>query len=125
MNTLIQIAIGGGLGAVLRYGTVQAAVRLAGAGAPAGVFAVNLAGSFLMGIFAVWFLHRAGDARFAPFVMTGVLGGFTTFSAFSLDAVLLWEQGRGGLAALYVIGSVSGGIAALFAGMGIMRAVLS
>nr|WP_309748119.1 MULTISPECIES: CrcB family protein [Rhodobacterales] len=125
MNTVFQIAIGGGLGAALRYGSIQGAVRVLGLGAPAGVFAVNVAGSFLMGLFAVWFLERVGEARFAPFVMTGILGGFTTFSAFSLDAILLWEQGRGGVAMVYVLGSVLGAIAALFVGMIIMRAVLS
>lgn len=125
MNTILQIAIGGGLGAVMRYGTVQGAVRLVGAGSPAGVFVANLVGSLLMGAVAVWFLHRAGEARFAPFVMTGLLGGFTTFSSFSLDAIQLWEQGRGSLAALYVFGSVLGGLAALLTGMGLMRAVLT
>lgn len=125
MNTVLQIAIGGGLGAAMRYGSVQGAVRVLGFGAPVGVFAVNVVGSLVMGLFAVWFLERAGDVRFAPFIMTGVLGGFTTFSAFSLDAILLWEQGRSGVAMVYVLGSVLGAIAALFAGMIIMRAVLS
>ena len=70
-------------------------------------------------------LERLGEPRFAPFVMAGVLGGFTTFSAFSLDAVNLWEQGRQIAAMIYVTGSVFGAIIALLAGVLTMRAVLA
>ena len=125
MNVLMQVALGGALGAVLRFGIVQGAGRMFGAGAPVGVAAINIAGSFVMGLAAVWFMHRVGDGRLAPFVMAGVLGGFTTFSAFSLDAVVLWEQGRQVAAGVYVLGSVFGAIAALVAGMIVMRAALA
>ena len=125
MNVVLQIALGGALGAVLRYGSVQAAARVFALGTPAGTVFVNLLGSFLMGLVAVWFLDRVGDAKAAPFIMTGVLGGFTTFSAFSLDAVNLWEQGRQTVAMIYVMGSVMGAILALLAGIFVMRAVMS
>lgn len=125
MNVVLQIALGGALGAVLRYGAVQGAVRVFSAGSPVGTVFVNLIGSFLMGVVAVWFLERIGDAKAAPFVMAGVLGGFTTFSAFSLDAITLWEQGRQTFALAYVMGSVVGAILALMAGVLIMRAILA
>ena len=78
-----------------------------------------------MGLVAVWFFERIGDAKAAPFVMTGILGGFTTFSAFSLDAITLWEQGRQTVAMAYVMGSVLGAVVALLAGVIVMRAVLA
>ena len=125
MNVILQIAVGGALGAVLRYGTVQGMVRMFSLGTPVGTIAVNILGSFVMGLVAVWFLERVGDAKAAPFVMAGVLGGFTTFSAFSLDAITLWEQGRQTVAMAYVMGSVFGAIIALMAGVLIMRAILA
>ena len=125
MGVILQVAVGGALGAVLRYLSVQAAMRGFGSGAYVGTFAVNFVGSVLMGLCAAWLLERAGSDRFAPFVMTGVLGGFTTFSAFSLDAFALWEQGRQGMAMAYVCGSVVLAIGGLILGMTIMRAVVS
>lgn len=125
MNVILQIAIGGALGAVLRYGAVQGVVRMFSLGSPLGTVVVNVVGSFVMGLVAVWALQRVGDAKAAPFVMTGLLGGFTTFSAFSLDAVNLWEQGRQTVAIAYVTGSVFGAIIALMAGVLIMRAILA
>ena len=125
MSILIQVAAGGAIGAVLRFLTVQGAVRLFGAGVPLGTFAVNVIGSFVMGLAAVWLIERVGGARFAPFLMTGILGGFTTFSAFSLDAFYLFEDGRYGVAAVYVIGSVALAIGALVAGIWIMRMAMT
>ncbi len=125
MNVILQIALGGALGAVLRYASVQGAVRLFGLGTPVGTVFVNILGSFLMGVIAVWMLERIGEPRFAPFLMAGLLGGFTTFSAFSLDAINLWEQGRQMAAMIYVTGSVFGAIIALLAGVLTMRAVLA
>jgi CrcB protein len=125
MNVILQIALGGALGAVLRYGTVQGVARLFVVGTPMGTMFVNVLGSFIMGLFAVWLLERIGDAKVAPFIMTGVLGGFTTFSAFSLDAIALWEQGRQAVAMAYVMGSVFGAILALLAGVLVMRAILT
>lgn len=121
--TLLMIAIGGALGSVARYLSVAGATRLFGAGFPAGTLLVNIAGSFLMGMAAVLLIERmAGDgSRFAPLVMTGFLGGFTTFSAFSLDAVLLYQSDRIGAFLGYVVASVALSILALLAGMMLMR----
>ncbi len=125
MNVILQIALGGALGAVLRYGSVQGAVRVFALGTPVGTLFVNVIGSFLMGLAAAWLLNRVGDVKAAPFVMSGVLGGFTTFSAFSLDAITLWEQGRQSVAMFYVVGSVFGAILAVLAGVLVMRAILA
>lgn len=123
MPPLLQIALGGALGALARHGCGLAVLRLAGPGFPLGTFAVNLAGSFLMGLAAVAVLARGGEdlRRFAPFLMPGLLGGFTTFSAFSLETVTLIERGRAAAAAGYVGASVGGGIAALGLGMWLAR----
>ncbi|MBO9465852.1 fluoride efflux transporter CrcB [Tropicibacter sp. R15_0] len=118
--TLTQVALGGASGAVLRYLTGLAAMRLIGPGFPWGTLIVNILGSFAMGVLVVVLAHLSGQ-RFAPLLMTGFLGGFTTFSAFSLDAVTLYERGDAGLAMLYVLASVLFSIAALFAGLLIAR----
>jgi CrcB protein len=123
-STLIPVALGGALGASLRYLTGIAAVRLMGHGFPWGTLTVNIFGSFLMGVIVVVLAHLNGN-RFAPFLMTGVLGGFTTFSAFSLDAVTLYERGDFGAAALYVTASVGLSIAALFIGVTLARSILT
>ncbi len=123
MTPLIQVALGGAIGASLRFLTVTGATRLLGTGFPFGTMTVNLLGSFIMGLAAVFLLEHL--PRYMPLVMTGVLGGFTTFSAFSLDAVTLYERGALGLAALYVTMSVFGAIVALFAGLLIARGFVS
>ena len=99
--TVAKVALGGAIGASLRYLTGVATLRLMGPGFPWGTLTVNVVGSLAMGLFAAFVAHRGGQA-WAPFVMTGVLGGFTTFSAFSLDAVTLFERGQFGTAALYL-----------------------
>lgn len=116
MTPLLQVALGGAIGASGRYLTGIAAVRLIGHGFPWGTLVVNVLGSFLMGVLVVALAHYHAT-RFAPLLMTGVLGGFTTFSAFSLDAVALFERGQAATAALYVLGSVGLAIAGLFVGM--------
>ena len=121
MPALIQIALGGALGAVLRHLCAAQVARFAGAGFPWGTLAVNVAGSFAMGIAAVLLILRSDFARAAPFVMPGLLGGFTTFSAFSLEIVQLAERGRPLAALLYAGGSVMLGIVALVAGMWLAR----
>ena len=121
MTPILQVAAGGALGAVLRYISFQGCVRLFGAGFPVGTLFVNIVGSFLMGIAFAWMMERGGDARFAPLLMTGLLGGFTTFSAFSLDAVGLFEQGRVMAASGYILGSVVLAILALVLGIALMR----
>lgn len=123
-QTLFAVAAGGAIGSALRYLVNVAALRIAGPGFPWGTFAVNLLGSFVMGVLVVVLAGTAGT-RHAPFLMTGVLGGFTTFSAFSLDAVRLYDGGQAGLAALYVVGSVGAGLIALVAGMGLAKGFLA
>ncbi len=124
IQTLLQVALGGAIGASARYMTNVAAMRLAGPGFPWGTVAVNVAGSFLMGVIVVVLAHKDGT-RLAPFLMTGVLGGFTTFSAFSLDALTLWERGQTALAVAYVAGSVILSFAAIVAGMAAARGVFA
>ena len=123
MPVLLQIAVGGAIGATLRYLAVLEVTRLAGRGFPWGTLLVNIAGGLAMGIVAELVLGRTdhGLARFAPFLMPGVLGGFTTFSAFSLEVVQLAERGRLIAAALYVSASVGLSVAALVAGMRLAR----
>lgn len=119
LTTLLQVALGGAIGASGRYLTGLAAIRLMGPGFPWGTLTVNVVGSFLMGVIVVVLGHFSAN-RFAPLLMTGVLGGFTTFSAFSLDAITIWERGEHGLAATYVAVSVVFSLAAL--GLGLMVA---
>ena len=114
--TLLQVALGGALGASARYLTGVAAMRLIGPGFPWATLVVNIFGSFLMGVLIVVLAHK-GETRLAPFLMIGVLGGFTTFSAFSLDALTLFERGQVWVAAAYVIVSVVFSLGAIVAGL--------
>jgi CrcB protein len=120
LATLFLVALGGAIGAVARYLTGLGALRVMGPGFPFGTLTVNIVGSFLMGVVAVLVIDKSG-ARFSPFLMTGLLGGFTTFSAFSLDAVSLWEKGATGGAAIYVVASVVLSLGGLVAGLAIAR----
>ncbi|AGI69757.1 putative Ccrb-like protein [Octadecabacter antarcticus 307] len=120
--TVLQVALGGAIGAAARYGVGVAMFRPQG-GFPTGVLAVNILGSFLMGL-AVVYLGQKLLSHCNPFLMTGILGGFTTFSAFSLEAYLLFERGEVGQAATYVALSVILSITALVLGIFIMRGVL-
>lgn len=120
--TLAQVALGGAMGASGRYLTGAMALRLFGPGFPVGTLIVNIVGSFLMGALVV-VLARRGGHDLAPFLMTGFLGGFTTFSAFSLDAVTLYDRGQVGLAAGYVAGSVILSLGALALGLFAARAI--
>ena len=122
--TLLQVALGGAIGASLRFLAGVGLVRLVGHGFPVAIITVNVVGSFLMGVFVVMAAHR-GLTYLSPFVMTGVLGGFTTFSAFSLEAVTLYERGDVGQAVLYVAISVVVSIAALVAGLWVARGVFA
>jgi CrcB protein len=121
--TVLQVAFGGAIGAAARYGVGVALFR-PGAGFPVGVMAVNVVGSFLMGLIVVY-LGQKVLSHFNPFLMTGVLGGFTTFSGVSLEAYILFERGAVGHAATYVALSVILSIAALVAGIFIMRGLLA
>lgn len=118
------VFVGAGCGGVLRYGTNLAAIRLLGEAFPFGTFLINVAGSFVMGLVAAAALARIGlfgQPEWRLFLMTGVLGGFTTFSAFSLDTAYLWERDEFGLAILYVGGSVAVSLAAVSAGLWLVR----
>lgn len=119
---LIQVALGGAIGASMRYLTNVGAMRWIGPGFPYATLIVNVVGSFLMGVIVV-VLSRKGGTQFAPFLMTGILGGFTTFSAFSLDTLTLWERGDHVTAAVYVALSVVLSLAAIVAGLAIARAL--
>ena len=105
-STMLLVAFGGALGAALRFLSGVAVLRLTGpAEFPVAIITVNVIGSFLMGVFVVVAAHR-GLTHLSPFVMTGILGGFTTFSAFSLETVSLVEGGRTLEALVYVAASV-------------------
>lgn len=116
------VFIGAGIGGALRHGVNIGAAKLFGFGFPFGTFIVNVVGSFVMGLLAGFFAYRAGIPQHVRlFLTTGILGGFTTFSTFSLDAALLIERHSLGLAAGYVVGSVAAGLAALFFGLAVFR----
>jgi CrcB protein len=110
------------LGAALRHGINIAAARLLGTAFPYGTLTINITGSIVMGVIAGYFAFK-GDAsqHWRLFLTTGILGGYTTFSAFSLDVALLYERGALGLALLYVAASVVLSIAGLFAGLAMAR----
>ncbi|TWI35648.1 fluoride efflux transporter CrcB [Paracoccus sulfuroxidans] len=118
-HAVLQVAIGGALGSVARYGVNVLAGRMV-PGYPLGTLAVNVLGSLIMGLMAGIFAHRGGH-HLAPLLMTGLLGGFTTFSAFSLDALTLWQRGEGVLATGYVLVSIFLSLAAVFAGLALAR----
>ena len=118
----LLVFIGGGVGSMLRHGVNVICGRLFGTAFPFGTFTVNITGSIVMGLLAGYFAFK-GEASQAwrLFFMTGILGGYTTFSAFSLDSVLLFERGQIGLAAFYIAASVAVSIAGLFAGLALVR----
>jgi CrcB protein len=113
---------GAGIGGALRHGVNVGSARLFGLGFPFGTLIVNVAGSFLMGLLAGYFAFRPGVAQHMRlFLTTGILGGFTTFSAFSLDTALLIERHAYGLALGYAVGSVAASVSALFFGLAMFR----
>ena len=126
MQATLLVFLGAGLGGALRHGVNVGCARLCGIAFPWGTLTVNILGSFLMGALAGWLAFKAEHGWSQPlrlFLTTGVLGGFTTFSAFSLDAVLLWERGQAGHAAAYVAASVALSITGLLAGLALVRAI--
>ena len=122
-TTLLQVALGGAIGASARYLTSVGTMRLIGPGFPWATLTVNILGSFLMGALVVYLAHKGG-MKAAPFLMTGILGGFTTFSAFSLDAFTFYERGQTSLAVTYVLASVILSLAAIVAGILVTRALI-
>lgn len=125
ISTVSLVALGGAIGAALRYLTGVGVLRLLGHQEfPLAIIAVNVVGSFLMGAFVVAAAHK-GLTHLSPFVMTGVLGGFTTFSAFSLETMTLIERGAHGQAALYVLLSVGLSVGGLALGLMAARGVFA
>jgi fluoride exporter len=121
MNYLL-VFIGGGLGSTLRHVVNIVCPRLFGANFPYHTFIINITGSTIMGLIAGYLAFKGDAAQsWRLFLMTGILGGYTTFSAFSLDAAVLYERGEIALALLYVLGSVVLSILGLFAGLALVR----
>ena len=125
MTSYLLVALGGGLGAMARHGLGQASLRAFGPGFPVGTMAANVLGGLLMGLLAGWLATVDGGRELRLLLGVGLLGGFTTFSAFSLDAMLLIEKGQWGLAALYIGGSVLLSVAALALGLLAARSVFA
>ena len=123
MNALFLVMAGGALGSAGRYLTGRATSTLLGPDWPWGTMTVNLLGGLLMGLLTGALARVAAPEGWRLFVSVGVLGGFTTFSTFSLDAISLYERGEPALAALYVGVSVAGGLLGLLAGMALIRAL--
>ena len=122
IGTIAAIGIGGGLGALARYGSNAAAAQVLGSNFPWGTMMINIVGSFLMGLAVAKFMQIEGlSQEWRAFVTTGFLGGFTTFSAFSLDFVNLWERGEALYALAYMLASVIGSVLALFLALWIVR----
>ena len=116
------VFIGGGVGASLRHGFNLAFARLLGTAFPYATLFENVGGSIVMGVLVAWFAFRGGiPQHWQLFLTTGILGGYTTFSTFSLDTALLYERGEFGLAAVYVLLSMALSIGGLFAGMALVR----
>jgi CrcB protein len=124
MNYLL-VFIGGGLGSALRHTVNVICPKLFGTHFPYHTFIINVTGSTIMGLIAGYLAFKGDAAQsWRLFVMTGILGGYTTFSAFSLDAAVLYERGEIGLAAFYVLGSVILSILGLFAGLALIRSLV-
>jgi fluoride exporter len=120
----LAVFVGAGLGGMLRHAVNRASLAWLGPGFPYGTLIVNVAGGLLMGVMAELFLVKGGGSQeFRLFLTTGFLGGFTTFSAFSLDAALMWERSDYAALGAYVTGSVVLSIGALFLGMATIRSL--
>jgi fluoride exporter len=121
MNFLI-VFLGGGIGSMLRHAVNVLSARWLGIGFPYGTLTVNITGSIVMGLLAGYFAFKGEAAQsWRLFLMTGILGGYTTFSAFSLDAILLYERGQIGQALAYVAASGAVSIFGLLAGLMLIR----
>lgn len=122
MNGFLIVFLGGGLGAACRHGMNVLAAHLVGTRYPLGTFVINVLGSLLIGMLAEWFAlrsHLAPNLRL--FLVTGIIGGFTTFSTFSLEIGLLHERGDTAAAVLYAVASVVCAVGAMFGGMYALR----
>ena len=124
MTAYLLVFLGAGLGGAMRHGVNSGCASWCGLDFPWGTLSVNVLGSLAMGLIAGWLAFRAGEGwsqHVRLFLTTGILGGFTTFSAYSLDAVLLWQRGQIAATAAYVLGSVILSIVALAAGLALAR----
>lgn len=122
----LLVFLGGGIGAALRHGVNRLPAAML-AQFPGNTLLVNVLGCFVMGLLAAWFTFRGEDSsqHLRLFLTTGILGGFTTFSAFSLDAALLWQRGQTTQAAIYVGASVALSLAGVFGGLSLMRSLIA
>lgn len=121
----VIVFLGGGLGSAARYGVGVLALRWIGSGYPWGTFGINVVGSFAMGVVAGYFALKSGLSQpLRLFLTTGIIGGFTTFSTYALETALLQERGELGAALTYALGSVVVGVAALFAGLALVRVLV-
>jgi fluoride exporter len=122
MRAYVLVFVGGGIGAALRHGVNVAFARWFGTSFPFHTLFENISGSLVMGLLASYFVITGGSASWLRlFLTTGILGGYTTFSAFSLDTVFLIERHQYGLATIYVTASVLASIAGLALGAGLIR----
>ena len=122
MNSLFSVMIGGAIGSGARYLVGQTMLARLGPDFPWWTLGINIVGSFLMGLLVGWLAREASGGEAARlFVGVGILGGFTTFSSFSMEFWLLFERGQAGQAAAYVLASVAGGILACGLGMLLIR----
>ncbi|CCM75759.1 fluoride efflux transporter CrcB [Rhizobium mesoamericanum] len=125
MIQAILVAVGGAIGSVLRYYVSQWALKLAGPAFPWGTLTVNVVGCFVIGVFAEMILKRFdASPELRLLLITGFLGGLTTFSSFSLDAITLFERGAALSGALYIVASVGLSMAGVICGLALMRAIL-
>jgi CrcB protein len=123
MGNLLIVAAGGAVGSVTRHLVGTASLKLFGSGFPVGTMLINIAGSFLMGVFIELLgLRFNGSEQLRLLVATGFLGGFTTFSAFSLDFMTLWQRGETFAALAYVGASVVLSLLAIAGGLALVRA---
>jgi CrcB protein len=130
MLLYLIVFVGAGIGGALRHGVNSLGLWLAGPDFPYATMTINIVGSLAMGLIAGYFTFRGGESLFGQmnqhwrlFLTTGVLGGFTTFSAFSLDFATLWERGAMGGAAVYLLASVVGSLVAVFAALAVAKGV--
>ncbi|MGO7037092.1 fluoride efflux transporter CrcB [Rhizobium acaciae] len=124
MIQALLVAVGGAIGSLLRYYVGQWALRLMGPAFPWGTLAVNVVGCFVIGVFAELIARKFNaSVELRLLLITGFLGGFTTFSAFSLDAISLFERGDAVAGSIYIAASVGLSMAAVIAGLAVMRAL--
>jgi len=124
MYAYLAVALGGALGAMTRYWLSTTVERFNDTGFPLGTFVVNVLGSFLIGVLFILFMEKLSLVeQYRPILVIGFLGAMTTFSTFSLDALLLFQQGHYNTALIYILGSVAICLLAAYAGLLMGRAL--